>query len=93
MADYSPRPVPVHRDLHGLGLIVTGDRIQRLWSFTERRYLTDPMPLRLGPDDRFTVRARSVQQNRLAVVFEVERAGRDQADYATFFLDARRFEE
>ncbi|GEM_PF-1111673 len=93
VADYSPRPVPVHRDLHGLGLIVTGDRIQRLWSFTERRYLTDPMPLRLGPDDRFTVRARSVQQNRLAVVFEVERAGRDQADYATFFLDTRRFEE
>ena len=93
VADYSPRPVPVHRDLHGMGLIVTGDRIQRLWSFTERRYLTEPMPLGIGPDDRFTVLAHSVQDNRLAVEFEVERAGRAEVGYATFFLDTRRFEE
>lgn len=94
VADYSPRPLPVHRDLHGIGLIVTGDRIQRLWSFTERRYLTEELPFRdIGPDDRVSVPGGSIRHNRLAVIFEHHHAAKEEPDYATFFLDTRRFEE
>jgi hypothetical protein len=93
-ADYSPNPLPVHRDLHGIGLIMTGERIQRLWSFTERRYLTEELPfLNVGSDDRVTVSGGYIRHNRLAVIFEHHRAGNEEPDYATFFLDTRRFEE
>lgn len=94
VADYSPSLLTIHRDLHNIGLLVTGDRVQRLWSFPEQRYVSGPHPfLNVGPRDRIIVAGASIRHDRVAVVFEHHRARHDEPDYAQFFLDTRRFEE
>ncbi len=100
VADYSPTLLTVHRSLQNLGLLVTGERVQRLWSFPERRYVSGNLPfIGLGPDDRVLVGEAIVRHNRLAVPFErhltdATEPFTDVADeYALFFLDTRRFED
>lgn len=100
VADYSPSLLTVHRSLHNLGLLVTGERIQRLWSFPERRYVSGALPFfNLGRDDRVLVGDTTIRHNRVAVIFERHRSiatepFSDTADeYALFFLDTRRFED
>ncbi|ALC11493.1 hypothetical protein [Sphingopyxis sp. 113P3] len=100
VADYSPNLLTVHRGLHNLGLLVTGDRVQRLWSFPERRYISGALPFfDLGPDERVLVGDTTIRHNRVAVPFERHRSPAtepfaDTADeYALFFLDTRRFED
>lgn len=100
VADYSPNLLTVHRGLHHLGLLVTGDRVQRLWSFPERRYVSGALPFfDLGPNERVLVGDTTIRHNRVAVPFERHRSPAtepfaDTADeYALFFLDTRRFED
>lgn len=100
VADYSPSLLTVHRSLHNLGLLVTGDRFQRLWSFPERRYVSSKLPFfDLGPEERVLVGDTTIRHNRVAVTFERYRSPAtepfsDTADeYALFFLDTRRFED
>lgn len=100
VADYSPSLLTVHRSLHNLGLLVTGERIQRLWSFPERRYVSGTLPFfDLGPDERVFIGDTMIRHNRVAVPFERYRSPAtepfsDAADeYAFFFLDTRRFED
>lgn len=100
VADYSPNLLPAHRSLHSLGLLVIGDRIQRLWSFPERRYISGALPFfDLGPGERVLIGDTTIRHNRVAVTFERYRspaaeAFSDTADeYALFFLDTRRFED
>lgn len=100
VADYSPTLLTVHRSLQNLGLLVTGERVQRLWSFPERRYVSGDLPLLdLGPEERVLVGEATIRHNRIAVSFERHRTDatlpfNDLADeYALFFLDTRRFED
>ncbi|SKB94151.1 hypothetical protein [Sphingopyxis flava] len=100
VADYSPALLTPHRSLHNLGLLVTGERIQRLWSFPERRYVSGELPfLDLGPNERVLVAETTIRHNRVAVIFERHRSPAtdpfaDEADeYALFFLDTRQFED
>ncbi len=100
VADYSPNLLTAHRSLHPLGLLVTGERVQRLWSFPEQRYVSPALPfVGLGPDERVLVGEATIRHNRVAVIFERHRSPATQAfsdtadEYALFFLDTRRFED
>lgn len=100
VADYSPDLLTAHRSLHNLGLLVTGERIQRLWSFPERRYISGALPfLDLNADDRVLVGDATIRHSRVAVTFERHRTSATEAfadtadEYALFFLDTRRFED
>ncbi len=100
VADYSPNLLTAHRSLHPLGLLATGERVQRLWSYPEQRYVSPSLPfVGLGPDERVPVGDAMVRHNRVAVIFERHRSPATQAfsdtadEYALFFLDTRRFED
>lgn len=100
VAEHSPAALTIHRNLQALGLLVTGARVQRLWSFPERRYVSPELPfINLGPDDRVLVGDPTIRHNRVAVPFERHRSPRAEAfvdtadEYALFFLDTRRFED
>lgn len=100
VADYSPSLLPVHRSLHNLGLLVTGEHIQRLWSFPDRRYFAGALPFfDLGPGERVLVGGTTIRHNRVAVSFERYRSSATEPfletadEYALFFLDTRQFED
>lgn len=100
VAEYSPDLLTAHRSLHNLGLLVTGERIQRLWSFPEQRYISGELPfIDVNPDDRVLVGDATIRHNRVAVTFERHHSSATEAladaadEYALFFPDTRRFED